>query len=538
MNKSISPERVEKERYLVKVIAPAIMLLTPFIGFVRYHDYPLWRPEILVSVALLLGLGVVAGWLMARFAAAPRSLVSAFILSLAIDLQFAGFAWMKDVLALGGDEVLLVPAVMMLVGVSLILHRHLDMIIVVTLGVVLFSTILLPVETIPVGETYKRHVEPRTDLPLVLHLVLDGQIGIEGLPIDIQGAVELGVTQKEFYKKFGFALFGAAFSHSADTQISLSQLVNGTEAQNAVALVGGGSVNHRFRVYDNAWFKKLSDMGYRIRVYQSDYIDFCKAKDADVDYCFTYPANSIRSLADANIGLRDKLWVMFDRFLSRSIAYREGVMLVRSWKANPSKAFSDQEKWLGSLSSLPIFDRIAADMLAAPRGTAFFAHLMLPHSSYVFDHDCRVRNDSSTWLVHYDPASVPFANTPSGRQERYHLYLDQDRCTQRALSRLFLNMKSMGLFKEATVIVHGDHGSRIYLNYPLVGNKEMLADADLRDGYSALFAVKAPRLAAGYYREKRSIQSLFAGIVLGGSVLYENDSVFMRGGQMSVPMRW
>lgn len=54
-------------------------------------------------------------------------------------------------------------------------------------------------------------------------------------------------------------------------------------------------------------------------------------------------------------------------------------------------------------------------------------------------------------------------------------------------------MKSMGIFKEATVIVHGDHGSRIYLNHPLVGNKEMLTDADLRDGYSALFAVKAPR---------------------------------------------
>lgn len=94
----------------------------------------------------------------------------------------------------------------------------------------------------------------------------------------------------EFYKKFGFALFGAAFSHSADTEISLSQLVNGTEAQNAVTFVGGGSVDRRFHIYDNVWFRKLSDMGYRIRVYQSDYIDFCEAKDADVDYCFTYPA--------------------------------------------------------------------------------------------------------------------------------------------------------------------------------------------------------------------------------------------------------
>ena len=117
----------------------------------------------------------------------------------------------------------------------------------------------------------------------------------EGLPEEISGATELGESLRAFYQRSDFTLFGAAYSLFFDTDESLATLLNGAMSPDTASLISGKD-EHR-RIHANGWFEKLVQRGYQIRVYQSDYLDFCNAKDVDLTYCFTYPANSIRSIA-------------------------------------------------------------------------------------------------------------------------------------------------------------------------------------------------------------------------------------------------
>jgi hypothetical protein len=70
-----------------------------------------------------------------------------------------------------------------------------------------------------------------------------------------------------------------------------------------------------------------------------------------------------------------------------------------------------------------------------------------------------------------------------------------------------------GLRNDATIIVHGDHGSRLGLIQPdSAGASDMSVD-DYRDAYSTLFAVRSPSLEPAYDSRHASIACLFASLV-------------------------
>jgi hypothetical protein len=75
-------------------------------------------------------------------------------------------------------------------------------------------------------------------------------------------------------------------------------------------------------------------------------------------------------------------------------------------------------------------------------------------------------------------------------------------------------MKSAGLFADALIIVHGDHGSRIFRVEPRARNKGKLTRQDLLDGFSTLFAVRSPATDAGL-SERIAPVSRLLGEVMG-----------------------
>lgn len=197
-------------------------------------------------------------------------------------------------------------------------------------------------------------------------------------------------------------------------------------------------------------------------------------------------------------------------------------------------------KKLGAISALSVLDRIVGDLRAAPQGTVFFAHLMIPHNAYILDADCRIRPDIDTWLSPFDPAApAPFANTPASREARYEMYFDQVRCTHHKLAAIFDAMAAAGVFKDATVIVHGDHGSRIPLLMPTAQTAARLSKSDFIDNFSALFAIRTPARAAGRNQSQRSIQSLFAEMALNRPFPVETMDIFINsptGRKVGLPL--
>jgi predicted AlkP superfamily pyrophosphatase or phosphodiesterase len=136
----------------------------------------------------------------------------------------------------------------------------------------------------------------------------------------------------------------------------------------------------------------------------------------------------------------------------------------------------------------------------------------------MLDQDCKVRADPLTWTS-YGDLDIPTGvlNSRVSREARYISYFAQVRCLHSALRRFLEGLKEIGAFEDATIIVHGDHGSRIARIAPLTTTLQPLSDEDMADMYSVLFAVRSPSLAPGYRQDLVSLQALFRETFLGGT---------------------
>jgi hypothetical protein len=168
-----------------------------------------------------------------------------------------------------------------------------------------------------------------------------------------------------------------------------------------------------------------------------------------------------------------------------------------------------------SLGTLATLRQLKKDIVTGPAvGRMFFAHLMLPHQPYYLTSDCHVREFDDWYnrkLYHDDLSKI---SSREFRVEAYQRYFEQTTCLLGILDDLFDAMRDRGIFDRATIIVHGDHGSRITIHDPVFENAEQLSPRDLFDAYSALFAIRIPGVAGGYDTRMRSVQDLFGEYLL------------------------
>jgi hypothetical protein len=173
--------------------------------------------------------------------------------------------------------------------------------------------------------------------------------------------------------------------------------------------------------------------------------------------------------------------------------------------------------WVGDHVTPPmsvVTDRLLADIGGDPRGEYVFAHILLPHAPLMYNADCvanplaRDRLDTSSPDAH-----PPQTNTEESRRRRYELYEEQVRCALREFENLLATLEALPGFKDAVIIVHGDHGSRITITRLMYEHFDRLTSRDLRDSFSTLFAVRAPGVPAGVDSTRASIQELFSYLV-------------------------
>jgi hypothetical protein len=80
----------------------------------------------------------------------------------------------------------------------------------------------------------------------------------------------------------------------------------------------------------------------------------------------------------------------------------------------------------------------------------------------------------------------------------------------RKLEPLFDAMKHKGTYKNAIIVIHGDHGSRINLAEPQAANASTMTLDDYIDGFSTLFALKAPSVSPGIDQRMLPLPRLLA----------------------------
>jgi arylsulfatase A-like enzyme len=136
----------------------------------------------------------------------------------------------------------------------------------------------------------------------------------------------------------------------------------------------------------------------------------------------------------------------------------------------------------------------------------------------VYDASCAIQQDIDSWLYSTAPEALPRNNSEASRLERYRSYLAQVECTHEKLREVFAGLQRSGLYQKATILVHGDHGSRISIRTPLPQHWQKISPRDYIDTYSTLFAIKLPGQAGGYDRRILSINQLFSGYIQDGKI--------------------
>jgi hypothetical protein len=516
-------------------VAPFLLLVTPFLGYLQYQQHGLANPEVALFLLLAAALALLLG--------AGSALSSVFSVATLAGL----LTFLFDVQAKGPGLKKLGWLFLGLCALLWVLRRGAHRIVAVMMVTVLLALWLLPqpsraltMEQVSVtGGAPTQH----SDLPLVLHFLLDEFIGVEGLPSDLTPP---GFQQalQSFFTARGFRLFGNAYSEYPMTAWSVPQLVNLEPGHYVPGLTVAGPSSGSHRLVRNAYFERLVNMGYAIQVHEPDYMYMCP--EGLPASCRTYPTNSLQVLNHLDVPLGFRFSVVGGTFLGQSEAYtrlREKYQTIRLRFARrlTLPAWNWERGTEGAAGSMLMVDGVTAAISRAQRSTFVFAHILLPHYPYVYDANCNQR-PVTEWMRRSDPdrADVPngIINVPEGRATRYRAYFQQVTCTLHQIDR-FVEAIPPPLRHDAIIIVHGDHGSRITLVDPTTVAPVSPSASDYADAFSTLFAVRSPSIEAAYDLRRTPITCLlrtlvdssFRSIAASDACSSPNTVFFMTGGK-------
>lgn len=476
---------------LLDQAAAFFVLATPLLNFLRHNGYPFWRAEVgLLALVVVLVAGLL-GWVMNRTGQPGRAVVLVALMTLVVDVQTR---WITTL----GLRLLLVVVALSLV--AWIFRRHLTRTVALVFGLMFLATLLVPGQPL-IRQRGGVWGPDDPDLPFILHIVLDEHIGIEGIPREFDSEGELAAELSESLLADGFQVYGRAYSRYYQTFESLPNLLNFRADQRQSAYFPGG-FREGAALAENAWFQQQAGRGYRIEVVDSDYIRF-GPPDLQTGG-FTYSAENPAILDGLPLSAVTKVRQIAGEYARLSYLLPEKGLAARH---------------ISLLAAMGAVDRLEADLRGLKhggRGRMVFAHILMPHSPYGLDAGCGLRPALQEWLSWRDHDLAPRHNTPETRAERYPLYLDQLRCTQLRLQEIFAVLKEQGMWDDAIIIVHGDHGSRLDLGPPKNGWEQEMSPDDFRDAFSTLFAVKLPGQPAVYDDEQLPIDYLFAALFREG----------------------
>ena len=537
--------------------APTLVFITPFINFLGFNGYDLLAPESLLVAGALTAVGLLISGLITLRPRLLRPLLLAAVLVMFVDIQpeltvamtdLVRRHWMEGLGYSQGHAVIVVVSFLPFFACLDLLKTHAGTVLTTIFAVMLAATVWMPggdkwQQRLDIESTVSTSAPGNSDrtLPPVLHIVLDEQIGIEGLPDEVPGAAELRAELTDFYVDNGFRLYGRAFSHYLNTYNSLANLMNGERRDRDMSFLARSE--RRYVITENDWFDGLAAQGYEISVYQSHYLDVCAGQR--IARCTTGSTSMIRALSNSDVGVMNKAIFMFRSFTAYSVSAYLWTGILREVLGRPESgsggegvgdghetevaALRTRPPALAPLLALPLMDRLIDDLRSAEPGRAYFAHLLLPHRGFLLDESCRPKPDMDSWYDHtHLGIEAGQRLSEASRSARYTEYFKQVRCTHRMLGEALEALSEAGVMDDAIIFVHGDHGSRIS-SLPISDETvSRLTDADLIDGFSTLYAVRCPDLEPGYDGRIRSIQALFAEHALDRPIDNEEPIIYLK----------
>lgn len=502
------------------LLFPALVLLSVAIDVFGALSVPLLTSAALLVAGSAVLLGLVLGGapaLLAPVASTGRVRQVAFVLALAavvvvlIDVAGGGHRLLEAAsTSRAGRLGVLAATTLLLVAVLWAVRRHAASLLFLASLVFFASTAAVnpdvfaraaaPPALPPPGEA-------SVDRPPLVYIVLDAGMGIEGLAVTPGGATIAGEL-RQLFARHGFRLHGGAFSRHFVSARSIPNALNFDFSDNS----WGPILRHQTDLtVMSPLFDRLMSEGYDVVSYTTRHIDFCFPGAARCEVLPSFNPFSPYVAAD-RVRLAALLQIVWSRLQGSYLVYNSSGSLFEFLSASgwpPGLTFLDTHafpRW---------FDQFAQDVASSPRGRAFFGHFLVPHSPFVFDAGCRETGTAAVADYLVEIRGLRGAALDRARADGYASYHEQYRCVARTLDSLLSRLDELPHFDDATIVIQGDHGSRIS------GGQyaETQSERDMIDNYSALYAIRRPGVAPGYDARKTSVQRLtaeyFSGAVPG-----------------------
>ncbi len=510
-------------------IACSLIILFHFANYVTYAEYSRIFPDIGLVVAVLLGVAA----LLTGILQIPSMMLRIIVFTLLINIVIGEAIYEFGVANVSLRLLAMTITIFIVFAAVFYLREHLNKVLIAAFLAMLFSTLgIAHFAGSSGGPTARVKAQTGSTKPVILHLILDEHIGLAGIPPELAVGQTTKQAMREFYLGEDFRIFGNAYSPFFETSMSIASAMNFDDT----------GVPHKFltdRLYgysldQNKYLQEAMANGYRINIYQSNYFDLCDGVSPRVQKCATYKPDVLSAREIGELPLANRIRLLTNMYVS-SFAVIKALKIVQRLTTNWFRKWGIELPrlgvWHGRIGPLAVaqtLSQLETDLAHSSGGTLFLAHLLMPHYPYVYTADCKIRLPLSSWKLRQPENG---RNTADSRSDRYRDYFEQIACTMKKLSRLFTAMKRAGIFKDATIIVHGDHGSRINLTGSGFPRHSRMTGADIRDDFSTLFAIKSPGVVPEVDLRQLSLPRLLAYAVKRDSTNIrktDRPSVFLR----------
>lgn len=363
-----------------------------------------------------------------------------------------------------------------------------------------------------------RNEVARTDLPPIIHIILDEYPGLDAIPHDAKLS-ELRNTLESQYLKAGFTLFPKAYSAENATQLSLTRLFNRDVEKPADFLK---LVPEKAR-WEIGRAELLDKIGERraLELTHLDYAVFSSeirsqphvARATMINTHSYYPGTSqvkLSPLSRVQIAVSAALhWLYSQSRVPPVVWLLEQTQFgkqVFDWIFIPRYPFP--------MVARQAFFKFARDLdCCAQRGTYYFIHTYFPHHPYMFDRKCNVRAPND-WTA---PWTRPIEREDTDPHYQYiGLYrdiLEQALCANETVLSLVAALDRNPATKDAIVIIHGDHGSRITMKRAEGAAHGYTEQREWLDQHATFLAIRWPDKMPRIEPEAIRIDAALAALV-------------------------
>lgn len=490
---------------LAYLLIPLFAILGPFLQALDGLHIAFWRGEVLIIAGVLLAVSLLLAGALLTVGERLRILILASITLALIDVIFSSgvlkdliieSAWSTSKQLRKATFIVLLFACL---GVTYLLlwgvRQHAATILVAVMGMFFLATMVLHPAYLPGRFDKTAHAAvQRTapgDLPIVVHLVFDELMAPGAMALHQPAGAEVAKAIVSLNEQFGFRLYGRVYSRHYFTVDSLGSMVN--YDMSGVDTVWQDPAGAK----PNAYFDEMKRRGYEIRVFQSSHLDFCAHPGVSVcnemnsfDPLSTYVPEGSRKL-------RNVAGAILSAYPD-SYTYRKLAGWLRKISGDWPSRYDVQAfpRW---------FHKISTDILSAPRSTLIFVHVLVPHAPHMLNENCELEENETNPYDLGERGGFG-AHSEAARAHSYDRYFKQVVCVHRQLAGLLERLNKSERHKDAIIVVHGDHGSRISMSHHV----ETMSHQDFLDNYPAYFSIRGPGIEPGYDQRSVSLQRLFA----------------------------